>query len=181
MYASNMWKRCGAPLILASWCLTSCQTTPQKAAAPPPESQQVIGESLKQHYMAASAAPPQSKEQQTIIRKMADRASNGKELLLVMRAAVGVFPAGSAGEIELHSTVAAKMMQTATLDQMMDYATQYPVKPETARPFIERMFQLGNESSDPRVWSRIRLAAFHLKVSDLEQQAQAKVNQLAGR
>ena len=165
---------------MLAWNLASCQSTPRQVA-PVPESEQVIRESMKDLYMAASAAPPQSREQQRVILKMADQAANGKELLLVMRAAVGVFPAGAAGEKQLHSKVAAKMMELATLEQLTDYATEYPVSPESARPFVERMFQLGDQNADPRLWSRIRLAAFHLQVKDLEQQAQARVNQLAGR
>jgi hypothetical protein len=73
------------------------------------------------------------------------------------------------------------MMELGTLDQLIEYATQYPVNPESARPFVQRMFQLGDRTSDPQVWNGIRLAAYHLKVSDLERQAQARGNQLAGR
>jgi hypothetical protein len=117
---------------------------------------------------------------------MAGKASNGKELLLVMRAAVGVFPAGSgskeqAAESRMRSIVTAKMVKLGTLDQLIEYATQYPVNPESARPFVQRMFQLGGEQSDPRVWYRIRVAAFHQGVGDLERQAQTRGDQLAGK
>jgi succinylarginine dihydrolase len=116
---------------------------------------------------------------------MAEKASNGKELLLVMRAAVGVFPAGTAqaqsAESKVRSIVTAKMMELATLDQLIEYAMQYPVNPESARPFVERMFQLGGEKSDSRVWYRIRVAASRLKVGDLERQAQTRGDRLAGR
>jgi hypothetical protein len=71
------------------------------------------------------------------------------------------------------------MMALATLDQLIEYATEYPVDPQSARPFVERMFQLGASRSDARVWYRIKVAAFHLKVGDLERQAQAKGDQLA--
>ena len=146
----------------------------------------MISEALKQLYMTASAATPQSREQQKLILRMAEKASNGKELLLVMRAAVGVFPPGSGSqeqpaESQLRSTVTAKMMELATLDQLIEYAAQYSVDPGSARPFVQRMFQLGADSSDSRVWHRIKVAAFHLKVGDLERQAQVKGDQLAGR
>ena len=178
-----MWKRfCGASVVVtAAWSLASCQSTPRKAAAPLPESQQIIHESLKNLYMSASAASPQSKEQQRSILRMAEQASTGKELLLTLRASVGVFPMGDPRERDFQSTVALKMIQCATVEQLADFASQYPVNAQDARPLLERMFQLGGTDSDPRVWSRIRLAAYHLKVPDLEQQAQSRVNQLAGR
>ena len=81
----------------------------------------------------------------------------------------------------MRSIVTAKMMELGTLDQLIEYAMQYPVNPESARPFVERMFQLGAEKSDPRVWYRIRVAASRLKVGDLERQAQTRGDQLAGR
>jgi len=117
---------------------------------------------------------------------MAKKASNGKELLLAMRAAVGVFPVDTKSqelpaESQVHSIVTAKMMELGTLDQLIEYAMQYSVDPESARPFVQRMFQLGDENPDPRVWYRIRAAAFHLKVGELERQAQARGDQLAGR
>ena len=149
-----------------------------------PEAQQVIGEQMKQLYMAASTASPRSAEQQKLILRMAQKATNGKELLLTMRAAVGVFPAEPGDQPvarDVRSTVTSKMIQLATLDQLTDYATQYSIDPESARPFVNRMFQLGDGNSDPRVWYRIRVVAAHLKVSDLEQQAQAKGNELAGK
>ena len=74
-----------------------------------------------------------------------------------------------------------RSMELGTLDQLIEYAMQYSVSPERARPFVQRMFQLGDENSDPRVWYRIRAAAFRLKAGDLERQAQAKGDQLAGR
>jgi hypothetical protein len=73
------------------------------------------------------------------------------------------------------------MMQVGTLDQLIEYATEYSVDPESARPFVQRMFQLGGENSDPRIWYRIRIAAVRLKVGDLERQAQSRGDQLAGR
>jgi len=112
---------------------------------------------------------------------MAEKASNGKELLLTMRAAEGVFPADSDSRSRVYTVVTAKMMKLGTLDQLIEYATQYSVNPESTRALVQRMFQLGGEKSDPRVWYRIRLAAFHLKVGDLAQQAQARGDQLAGR
>jgi hypothetical protein len=181
-----MWKRFrGVPvLVVAAWCLASCNQAASNAAAPVPDAEQVISPALKELYMAASAAAPQSPAQQKVILRMAEKASNGKELLLVMRAAVGVFPAGAAVqaqriESQVRSTVTAKMLALGTLDQLIEYATAYPVDSESARPFVERMFQLGGAHSDPRVWYRIRVAAFHLKVGDLERQAQAKGDQLA--
>jgi hypothetical protein len=43
------------------------------------------------------------------------------------------------------------------------------------------MFELGGNASDARAWYRIKAAAFHLGLSDLERQAQAKGDQLASR
>ena len=188
MYAPNMWKRLrGVPVIvLVAWNLASCDAVARKAAVPVPEGEQFVGEALKDLYVAASLAAPQSPAQQKVILRMAEKASNGKELLLVMRAAVGVFPAG-AGSQEQHaesqarSIVTAKMMELGTLDQLIEYAMQYSIDPESAGPFVQRMFQLGDENSDPRVWYRIRAAAFRLKAGDLERQAQARGDQLAGR
>jgi len=182
-----MWKRLlGMPaIILAAWNLASCDVSTKKAAHPVPEAEQVVGDAIKALYMAASQAAPQSPAQRQVILRMAREASNGKELLLVMRAAVGVFPAdsGPAEQMERHvqSMVTRKIMELGTLDQLIEYATQYSVDPASARPFVERMFQLGQERSEARAWYRIRTAAFHLKVSDLERQAQFKADQLAGR
>ena len=188
MYAPNM-RKCfrGAPVVvMVAWNLASCDTAARSAAAPAPEAEQVVSAALNKLYMAASAAAPQSPAQQKVILEMAEKASNGKELLLVMRAAVGVFPAGTgsqeqSAESRVRSIVTAKMMELATLDQLIEYAMQYPVNPESARPFVERMFQLGAEKSDPRVWYRIRVAASRLRVGDLERQAQTRGDQLAGR
>jgi hypothetical protein len=188
MYAPSMWKRFrGVPVVvLVAWNLASCNAVARKAAAPVPEAQQLVSEALKDLYVAASLAAPQSPAQQKVILRMADKASNGKELLLVMRAAVGVFPAGAGSqeqraESQVRSMVTAKMMELGTLDQLIEYAMQYSVDQESARPFVQRIFQLGDENSDPRVWYRIRAAAFRLKASDLERQAQAKGDQLAAR
>jgi len=187
MYAPSMWKRFrGVPVVvLAAWNLTSCDAVARKAAAPVPEAQQRVSETIKDLYVAASLAAPQSPAQQKVILRMAEKASNGKELLLVMRAAVGVFPAGAGpreqpAESQARSIVTAKMMEFGTLDQLIEYAMQYSVSPESARPFVQRMFQLGDENSDPRLWYRIRAAAFRLKAGDLERQAQARGDQLAG-
>jgi hypothetical protein len=177
----------GVPfVVMVAWNLASGSSAASAAAVPQPEAEQVISAALKNLYMAAAAAAPQSPAQQKVILQMAEKASNGKELLLVMRAAVGTFPAGSGSqehpaESHVRSIVTAKMMELGTLDQLIEYATQYPVNPESARPFVQRMFQLGDRSSNPRVWNGIRLAAYHLKVPDLERQAQARGNQLAGR
>ena len=184
MYAPNMWKRfCGAPaVVLAAWSMASCNTPEKKTAGPVPEAEQVVGANLKELYMAASKAPSQSAAQQKVILRMAEKASNGKELLLVARAAIGAFPA-TAGpeESQERSIVTAKMMELGTLDQLIDYATRYPVDAPTARPFVERMFQLGEGNSNPREWYRIRVVALRLKVGDLERQAQGRGDLLAGR
>jgi hypothetical protein len=188
MYAPNMWKRfCGVPaVVLAAWNLASCGNAAKNAAAPAPEVEQVVGADLKQLYMAASAAAPRSEAQQQVILRMAEKAANGKELLLAMRAGVGVFPVGGGSQdqgvgSQVRSIATAKMMELGTLDQLIEYATQYSVDPGRARPFVQRMFQLGREKSDPRVWYRIRVAAYRLKVGDLELQAKATADQLAGR
>src|ERR1035441_196541 len=97
MYAPSMWKRFrGVPVVvLVAWNLASCNAVARKAVAPVPEAEQRVGEALKDLYVAASLAAPQSPAQQKVILRMAEKASNGKELLLVMRAAVGVFPGGA--------------------------------------------------------------------------------------
>jgi hypothetical protein len=154
--------------------LFSCHTA---ARGPVPESEQVIGEGLKELYMQASAAPPRSPAQQALIRKMADRATNGKELMLAMRAADGVF-SGDAGTAPLRAQIAGRMIQLATLDQLSDFAAQYGVDSANARAYVERMLQLGKSVSDPRAWHRIRAVAGRLKLSDLEQQAQARASEL---
>lgn len=184
MYPPNMWKRFdGLPVvILATWSLASCNHATRKAAAPVPEAEQEVSGALKELYMAASVAAPQSPAQQKVVLHMADKASNAKELLLTMRAAVGVFPEGNGpSQNQLHATVTAKMLHFATLDQLIEYASEYPVDPEGARPFVQRMFQLASENPDPREWYLIRKTAFHLRLGDLARQAQSKGDQLAGR
>jgi hypothetical protein len=188
MYAPSMWKRLrGVPVVvLVAWSLASCNAVARKTATPVPEAEQVVDSAMKDLYMAASAVPPQSRAQQKVILRMAEKASNGKELLLVMRAAVGVFPADARSqeqraESQVRSIVTAKMMKLGTLDQLIEYAKQYPVDAESARPFVQRMFQLGDENSDPRQWHRIRVVASRLKVGDLARQAQGRGDQLAGR
>jgi hypothetical protein len=184
-----MWKRLrGVPIIiLAAWNLASCDVAPRKTANPVPEAEQVVGEAMRELYMAASAVPPHSPAQQKVILKMAEESSNGKELLLAMRAAVGVFPADAASaerrtEKQVQSIATAKMMEFGTLDQLIAYATQYSVDPASARPFVQRMFQLAQQGSEARDWYRIKAAAFHLKLGDLERQAQSRADHLrAGR
>jgi len=166
--------------------LASCNSAATNAASPVPESEQVVSAALKELYLAASAAAPQSPAQQKVILRMANKASNGKELLLVMRAAVGVFPASTGwqeqtAESQVRSTVTAKMMKFGTLDQMIEYAMLYSVDPLSTRPYVECMLQRASENPDSRVWYRIRAVASRLKVSDLELQAQARADQLAGR
>jgi hypothetical protein len=180
-----MWKCfCGVPaVVLVAWNLASCSNAAKKAAMPVPESEQVVGAAVKDLYMAASAAAPQSAAQQKVILRMAEKASSGKELLLVMRAAEGVFPAGAGSpeqraESQVRSIVTAKMMELGTLDQLIEYATQYSVDPESARPFVQRMFQLGDGNTNPREWYLIRATAFRLKVDDLARRAQARGDQL---
>src|ERR1039457_4797204 len=134
----------------------------------------------------AAAAAPQSTAQQKVILQMAEKASNGKELLLTARAAAGTFPAGTGSqeypaESQVRSIVTAKIIELGTLDQLIDYATQYSVNPESARPFVQRMFQLGDRNSDSRVWYRVGVVASRLKLADLERQARARGDQLAGR
>ena len=178
---------CGVPVVvMVALNLASCNTAAKTAAAPVPGTEQVVSAALKELYMAAAAAPPQSPAQQKVILQMAEKASNGKELLLAMRAGAGTFPAGAGSqehpaESRVRSIVTAKMIELGTLDQMIEYAAQYSVNPETARPYVQRMFQLGDQSSDPRVWYGIRVTAARLKVGDLERQAQGKGDQLAGR
>ena len=183
-----MWKHSGSVpvVVLVAWNLASCNSAARNTAAPVPEVEQVVSTGVKDLYIAASLAAPQSPAQQKVILRMAEKASNGKELLLVMRAAEGVFPTGAGAqkqpaESQMRSIVTAKMMELGTLDQLIEYATEYSVDLESARPFVQRMFQLGNENSDPREWYLIRATAFRLKVTDLGRDAQARGDQLAGR
>jgi hypothetical protein len=182
-----MWKHFGAPvMILAAWSLASCNPAARHAAGPVPEPEQEISAGMKELYMNASMVAPQSPAQQKIILRMAQKASSGKELLLTMRASVGVFPVtGDPREQNVASQVRAlvtdKMMELGTLDQLIDYATEYPVDPVSARTFVQRMFELGNGRSEPGIWYRIRVAAARLNVGDLQRLAQAKGDQLAGR
>jgi hypothetical protein len=177
----------GVPLVaMVAWTLAAGNSAASNGAAAQPEAEQVVSAAMKKLYMAAAAATPQSPAQQKVILEMAEKASNGKELLLAMRAAVGAFPASAGSqehpaERQVRSMVTAKMMEHGTLDQLMEYATQYSVNPESARPFVQRMFQLGDGNSDPRVWYRLRVIASRLKLGDLERQAQARGDQLAGR
>ena len=170
-------------MVVATSTLIGCHTASQQAAAPTPEPQQTVGSAMKELYMEVSTSPPQSPQQQKFILRMAQQASNGKELLLVMRAAVGVFPASTSPEpasaAQVRSIVTGKMMKVATLDQMIEFAMQYPVAADQTRPYVERIFDLGKNSADARVWYRIRSAAYHLKVSDLEQEALAKAQHLS--
>ena len=187
MYASNMKSLRSVLLILtATGILAGCHTASRQAAAPVPEADQVISKAMTENYMTVSVAAPHSLEQQKLILRMAHDATNGKELLLVMRAAVGVFPpAAPSGpstlESQVRSTVTAKMMDFATLGQMIDYAVEYRVDAAQGRKYVERLFELGENNSDARVWYRIRSAASHLNVPDLEQQAQARGDRLASR
>jgi hypothetical protein len=187
MYSFHMWRlrACTWLAVAGALALLSCHTASREEAAIT-ESQQAISESLKELYMACSAAPPQSAAQQKLVLRMAEKASNGKELLLVMRAALGVFPAGEnlpgqTMESRIRSIVAVKMVQVATLNQLIEYAMRYSVNSEDARPFAQRMFQLADKNHNPQIWYRIKLAAYRLRVGDLERQAQAKGDQLAGR
>jgi hypothetical protein len=171
---------------MVAWNLASGGTAASGAAVPQPEAEQVVSAALKKLYMAAAAATPQSPAQQGVILQMAEKASNGKELLLTARAAVGAFPAGTGSqelpaESHMRSIVTAKMMELGTLDQLIEYATQYTVSPESARPFVQRMFQLGEWNSDSRVWYRVGIVASRLKLGDLDRQARARGDQLAGR
>lgn len=177
----SMWKLRACTWLGAAVALVlpACHTASKEVATS--ESQQVISEPLKKLYMDCSAAPPQSGAQQKMVLRMAERASSGKELLLVMRANQGVFPIGNATETRIRSMVAGKMMRVATLNQLIEYARLYSVNPEDARPFAQRMFQLAEQNSNPQVWYGIKLAAYHLNVGDLERQAQAKGDELAGR
>lgn len=174
-----MWKlrACTWLGAAAALALPSCHTAPKQEVAIP-ESQQVISESLKQLYMACSAAPAKSDAQQKLVLNMAEKASNGKELMLAMRAGVGVFPPGQSTEHRVRAMVAAKMMRVATLGQLTSYAMLYAVNREDERPFAERIFQLAGQDPDPRIWYRIKVAVHHLNVGDLEQQAQVKADRL---
>ena len=133
--------------------------------------------------MAVSKAPPHSAVQQQLVLKMAETAANGKELLMAMRAGMGVFPphGGSSDRdvgTRVRSTVTAKMVKVATLNQLMEYAARYVVDPENARPLVERMCELGGSAPDPQIWLRIHAAAARFNLSDLERLAQARGERL---
>ena len=188
MYASVMWKYFRCVLLVAAtiWMLAACHTGSRQAARPAPESEQVISAALKELYLKVSALPRQSREQQELVLRMAREASNGKELLLVMRAAVGVFPSNTeeaeeSVEDQLQTVVTAKMMKLATIEQLIGYAEEYPVDERQARHYVERMFELETASPDARSWYRIRAAAGRLKVTDLEQQAQTRGDELTAK
>ena len=169
----------------AAWLLAGCHTASRQAAGPLPETEQVVSEELKEMYMAASAAPRQSPEQQRLFLRMAQKAANGKEVLLVMRATQGVYTgsAGAANSVEnqVVSLTTNKIMQCGTLEQLVDYARLYSVDRGHAHAYLQRMFVLGTGSEDPRVWYEIRSVAFRLKEAELEQQALAKATQLSSR
>jgi hypothetical protein len=182
-----MWKLVvNAPLaVVGTLMLVSCHTAAKPETTNQTDSNQAISPALKELYMASSAAPPGSQAQQKTILQMAEKASNGRELLLVMRASIGVFPADGKSpepltERRLRSIVAAKMMKSAPLDQLIEYARNYSINQEDARPFLERMFQLAGRSLDPSTWYRIKRAALNFRVADLAQQAQARGDRLTG-
>lgn len=185
MYAQCMWKLLRyAPLAIGAVVL-ACRSSLQQntAAATPPA---IISESVKDLYMACSAARPRSASQQKLLLEMAHEASNGKELLLVMRAAEGVFPAQAApqevkAERHLRGMVASKMIKSAGLDELIEYAMKYSINPEDGRPFVQRMLQLAVENPDPRIWSRIQRAAVQWNVTDLALQAEATQKELTGK
>ena len=178
MYSQRMGKRRpGTWLgVAVVFVLCSCRTASQEA--PIPESSQVISDSLAQLYMQCSTAPPHSPAQQHLVIVMADKASNGKELLMVMRADLGVFPPGDPNETRVRHTVETKMMKVGTLNQLIEYADLYPVNPEDERPFAQHIFVLAGNDQDPGTWYRVKAAEHHLNVGDLEEQAQAKGDQL---
>jgi len=182
-----MWKLVvNAPLaVVGTLMLVSCHTAAKQETTNQTDSNQVISPALKDLYMASSAAPPGSQAQQKTVLQMAEKASNGRELLLVMRAAVGVFPADRKSpepltERRLRSIVAAKMMKAATLEQLMEYARNYAINPEDARSMIDRMFQLAGRIADAPTWYRIKRAALAFRIADLAQQAQTRGDLLAG-
>lgn len=181
MYPPYMWSHSSSAFmaLFIVGSMTSCNNTSRTAAVPAPESEQQIGNAIKELYMAASAAAPQSEAQQKLILEMAGKAANGKELMLVMRAAEGVFPAAAAAAMSrVRFLVAEKMVQVATLDQLVDFARHDTVHPDHARAIVQRMFELANESPDARVWYQIRATASRLKVNDLETQARERVDRL---
>jgi len=50
----------------------------------------------------------------------------------------------------VRSVVTARMMEPGTLDQLIEYATEYSLDQESARQLVQHMFQLRNENPDPR-------------------------------
>jgi hypothetical protein len=162
--------------------LTSCRMEPRSAAGPVPERQQTVGDAARTLYLAVSKAPPRSAEQRRLVLKMAEGATNGKELLMAMRAGMGVFPSAPGAsdaipEARVRSIVTAKMLKLGTLSQLLDYAAKYGVEAQDARPLVVRMCELGKTSSDPQVWRRIGATAARLNLGDLERLAQAQERQ----
>jgi hypothetical protein len=157
---------------LFPWLLVGCHSV-SRTAAPVPESQQIVSSEIKNLYMSVSAAAPHSPEQQELVRQMADRSTNAKELLLTMRAVDGVFSSDEA-VAPVRATVTSKMMQVATLDQLSEYPSRFGVDPTQARAYVERMFQLASQVTDARAWRRVRLTAARLRQPDLERAAAAR-------
>jgi len=182
-----MWKLAqNIPLaLMAASILFSCHTAPREAANPE-ESAQTIRDSVKALYMEASAATPHSVAQQKLLLKMAQESLSGAELLLTLRAAVGVFPPGPDAETQraerqLRAIIADKLIKAGTLDQLIECAMRYPINQQDAQPFVQRIWRLADQVHDARVWDRIRLAAFHLNARDMAQQAQLRIDLLSGR
>jgi len=182
-----MWKLSrDIPLaLMATVTLSSCRTTPWEAASPK-ESAQAVRDSVKAAYMDVSAVSPHSVAQQKLLLKMAQESTNGAELLLTLRAAVGVFPQGpNAGmqgtERQFRAIIGDKLIKVGTLDQLIECVMRYQINQADGQPFIERMFRLADQVHDARVWDRIRLAALHLNASDMAQQAQLRIDLLSGK
>jgi hypothetical protein len=181
MYSQGMWKLIhGIPLSVVLIGLTACQHAPEEPGYPnaSPASQS-ISPAVEKLYMAHAAAPQHSAAQRGLVEQMAEKAGNGKELLLTMRVIAAVFPTpGSpedqAAERRVRALVAEKMVRVATLEQLHEYAMRYAMTPVEGRAVVERMLQLAGNRSDPQTWNMIKRAARSVKADDLAQKAQAQ-------
>jgi hypothetical protein len=167
--------------------LTGCGSSPRtQEPASAAGDRQSIGPEMKRLYMACSAAPRQSPQQQKLVRQMAETASNGQELLMTMRASIGVFPGDAAASVQkeehaVRSLVAAKLIKAGNLEELTQFAVQYTVNREDSRPLVERMFELASANRDPAQWQQVARAARGVSALDLAQQALAQREALTHR
>ena len=134
MYSQGVWKLIhGIPLSVVLIGLTACQHAPEEPGYPnaSPASQS-ISPAVEKLYMAHAGAPDHSAVQRGLVEQMAEKAGNGKELLLTMRVIAAVFstpgsPEDRAAERRVRALV-AEMVRAATLEQLHEYAMRYAIR-----------------------------------------------------